>query len=88
MSDESDLRQRVDELVNEVRMLRWTVLVGGGVLVLILCLLVWPIAAGALLFIAAVVFIGLVLYPCVASLWAGLRGSVKETKTSERSNSE
>ncbi len=75
MSEESDLRQQVNRLEHQVKVLRWVVFFGFWVVGIPVFILLWPLVGGVLLIAAALVFAGLVLYPLVGSLSAGLRGS-------------
>ena len=75
MSEESELRQQVNQWEHQVKVLRWVVFLGFGVVGVPVLILLWPLVGGMLLIGAALVFAGLVLYPLVGSLWAGLRGA-------------
>ncbi len=68
MSERSQLEQRVIRLENQVKVLRWVVFFGFGVIGFPLLILLWPLVSGVLLIGASLVFVGLLLYPLVESL--------------------
>lgn len=75
MSEESELKQKVSRLEHQVKVLRWVMFLGFGVMGVPVLILLWPLVGGILLIGVSLVFAGLVLYPLVGGLWMGLRSS-------------